>query len=66
MTEMNLDIATAPWHGSCQDCHRELGMPAPELVAAPPGTYEWRCVPCLTEIVRGNMIRASDTILGKR
>lgn len=51
-----LDIAVAPWHGTCRGCGHELGMPRPELAAARDGG--WVCTRCLTELVRAAALAA--------
>jgi hypothetical protein len=53
-----VDIATAPWFGSCTGCGHELHAE----VAASDGAGWWLCVQCLTESVRAHVIRE----LGRR
>jgi hypothetical protein len=47
-----VDIATAPWFGSCTSCGRELDN---EPIAS--DGCGWLCVQCLTETVRAHVIR---------
>jgi hypothetical protein len=63
-----LTFASAPWYGVCNgSCNRELGWPKPELAArrldASPHGHTWLCVPCVTEAVRADFLRAMEAEL---
>lgn len=54
---VRIAIATAPWFGSCESCHRELGYGKPELVGRPvldePNDHRWFCIQHLSSQIPG-------------